>query len=221
MGQRHQLFLIARIHGHYRVLAGFHCQWLYGGFALQAAVRVLKALRNPFNARAIASEISTIPVRSFDIFSDKDTLASDRVTTDNKPARIHAPYTVGVLMSAFRMKLATQPGQRGNLLGLSILDRETSPSNYDNNDVGALKPFRLSCGYINALIIQGITVFDLTDPVDPQYCFASLTGLEGDESAIQHRYPLTAEQYLRYVLATTSDGICPNSPYKLLSNGLQ
>jgi hypothetical protein len=36
MGQRHQLFAIAKIGGRYRSLAALHHQWLYGFTALKS-----------------------------------------------------------------------------------------------------------------------------------------------------------------------------------------
>lgn len=45
MGQRHQLFVIAKIGPRYRVLAAIHHQWLYGEDAVSACLRTLQVLR--------------------------------------------------------------------------------------------------------------------------------------------------------------------------------
>lgn len=42
MGQRHQLFAVAKIASRYRVLAAIHHQWLYGEAAVARALQILK-----------------------------------------------------------------------------------------------------------------------------------------------------------------------------------
>lgn len=51
MGQRHQLFVIAKILGRYRGLAAVHHQWLYGSLALECK---LKCARSPALERMVA-----------------------------------------------------------------------------------------------------------------------------------------------------------------------
>ncbi|KAH7098798.1 hypothetical protein BKA62DRAFT_622119 [Auriculariales sp. MPI-PUGE-AT-0066] len=154
MGQRHQLFIIARLHGRYRCLAAFHHQWLYGVSAILGASRVLSALRVPFNARTIASELSVISAAEIE------------------EQTIVAPYLFGVFMTGFRCNLdGKHPGPL--VTSLTPLERELKPSQCNNND--------------------GITVFDVTDTSNVRYCFASVTGIEGDDSAIENCQPLTAE----------------------------
>ena len=42
MGQRHQLFVIAKVKGRYRTLCAIHHQWLYGHTALRRCLGTLK-----------------------------------------------------------------------------------------------------------------------------------------------------------------------------------
>ncbi|EJD35718.1 hypothetical protein AURDEDRAFT_117321 [Auricularia subglabra TFB-10046 SS5] len=76
MGQRHQVFVIARIGGRYRCVGAFHSQWLWGTAAVSACARLLRALANPLNAAAVASELA---------------LASEY------------PYLTGLVLSTFRL----------------------------------------------------------------------------------------------------------------------
>ncbi|KAK7061631.1 hypothetical protein R3P38DRAFT_3302794 [Favolaschia claudopus] len=58
----------------------------------------------------------------------------------------------------------------------SVLEAHMGSTEGDNND--------------------GITVFDVTDPANPTYCFVSTFGLEAAEE-VKSRVPLSAEQYCR------------------------
>ena len=57
MGQRHQLFVIAKVRNRYRGLAAVHNQWLYGGGALQRCYRLLNILQAKENRVPIAQEL--------------------------------------------------------------------------------------------------------------------------------------------------------------------
>ncbi|KAF7940391.1 uncharacterized protein EAE98_000518 [Botrytis deweyae] len=57
MGQRHQLFVIAKVNGRYRGLAAIHHQWLYGITALEACLNILKILQSPANRIALSHEL--------------------------------------------------------------------------------------------------------------------------------------------------------------------
>lgn len=66
MGQRHQIFLIARIipHGHtdakYRCIGAFHSQWCFGTLPLKATLRFLTLIKQPDNADIIRHELSEL-----------------------------------------------------------------------------------------------------------------------------------------------------------------
>ncbi|KAF7899023.1 uncharacterized protein EAF01_008236 [Botrytis porri] len=57
MGQRHQLFVIAKINGRYRGLAAIHHQCLWGASALQVCLNILKILQSPANRIALSHEL--------------------------------------------------------------------------------------------------------------------------------------------------------------------
>ena len=57
MGQRHQLFVIARINGKYRCLAAVHHQWLSGISAARKCLEILKIFSNGLNRVALQEEL--------------------------------------------------------------------------------------------------------------------------------------------------------------------
>lgn len=57
MGQRHQLFVIAKVNGKYRSLAAVHHQWLYGPTALRRCRGLLDIFSNPKNAISLQEEL--------------------------------------------------------------------------------------------------------------------------------------------------------------------
>lgn len=57
MGQRHQLFVIAKINGRYRNLLAVHHQWLYGHTALRRCLDTLKTFGSPANRMPIQQEL--------------------------------------------------------------------------------------------------------------------------------------------------------------------
>ena len=57
MGQRHQLFVIAKINGRYRQLCAIHHQWLYGHTALKRCLDTLQIFGNPANRLPIQQEL--------------------------------------------------------------------------------------------------------------------------------------------------------------------
>ena len=57
MGQRHQLFVIAKINGRYRTLCTVHHQWLYGHTAVKRCLGSLKILQDPGNRVPLQQEL--------------------------------------------------------------------------------------------------------------------------------------------------------------------
>ena len=64
MGQRHQLFVIAKIANRYRSLAVFHHQWLYGATALKRCLGLLAIFSDSANRLPIQQELTA--ARRFD-----------------------------------------------------------------------------------------------------------------------------------------------------------
>ena len=69
MGQRHQVYLIARVRsqgaqpgdpGQRRCIAAFHHQWCYGSLPLHATRRLIKFISHPENAAVVRAELRAI-----------------------------------------------------------------------------------------------------------------------------------------------------------------
>ena len=58
MGQRHQLFVIAKINGRYRNLCAIHHQWLYGHTALRRCLDILNIFGNANNRMPLQQELN-------------------------------------------------------------------------------------------------------------------------------------------------------------------
>ncbi|KAF8318308.1 uncharacterized protein EI90DRAFT_113459 [Cantharellus anzutake] len=153
MGQRHQLYVVARIGGAYRRIVGLHHQWYYGKAALEGAVRFMKACQHPFNIHSILSELYHVDL--------------DSVPEDLNPC----PFIASLLWGCISNRVTASAPSLGCQNTDMISDK-------DNND--------------------GITVFDITDPSNPRYCFVSVSGLE---AAIIDKcdafVPLTGKTYGR------------------------
>ena len=72
MGQRHQLFVIARIGSKYRSLAVVHHQWLYGHTALRRCRDILDLFTNPINHIALRTELAIAESKSEEFWSWSD-----------------------------------------------------------------------------------------------------------------------------------------------------
>ncbi|KAI4129529.1 MAG: hypothetical protein LQ341_006559 [Variospora aurantia] len=128
MGQRHQLFVIARINGRYRQLCAIHHQWLYGHTALRRCRDTLNIFENATNRMPLQQEL-TIAAKQDDDFWD----AADSYRTE-KNSHIPFPFIMtclivgasfnldgyfhGVLVEPFYM--AYDQGDNNN--GITIFD---------------------------------------------------------------------------------------------------
>jgi hypothetical protein len=63
MGQRHPLFIIAKVGSRYRVLAALHHQWLYGLTAVQQCLQVITFLQADRNQAHIRCELQQAALR--------------------------------------------------------------------------------------------------------------------------------------------------------------
>ncbi|KAF7186706.1 hypothetical protein HII31_11938 [Pseudocercospora fuligena] len=133
MGQRHQLFIIAKIGSRYRVLGAVHNQWLYAQFAVRRCRHILELLQT--NAAAVRQELQHAAEFDWSAF-DKD---------ENK----HKLSAFPILASILSVGAAGK--ERGYSVRIHPLPLSIAPSQCDNND--------------------GFTVFDLSKPDRPRYCF--------------------------------------------------
>ena len=72
MGQRHQLFVIAKINGRYRTLCAIHHQWLYGHTALRRCLGALKIFGNPANRIPLQQELIAAQRQDEDFWTADD-----------------------------------------------------------------------------------------------------------------------------------------------------
>lgn len=81
MGQRHQLFVIAKIGKGHRCLAAMHHQWLYGKLAVDVAARLVLIFQCPANHRQLGFELIEAKGKSEEFWEDRfATLMNDCAT---------------------------------------------------------------------------------------------------------------------------------------------
>ena len=85
MGQRHQLFVVARVNGRYRNLCAIHHQWLYGHTALRRCLGTLKIFADPANRVPIKQELIAAQRHDEDFW----TVAEDE---DEQEKNNHVPF---------------------------------------------------------------------------------------------------------------------------------
>ena len=144
MGQRHQLFVIARIGARYRRLAAIYYQYLYGSRARKACLRLLHIFQSPENRIVLKCELQyakTLDENDWD-FDGKD---------DNLHPYLYMPFPFVPTTLA---------------LGVSFDGRDWNYHKVDR------LPFNLAFdgGDNNG----GIKVLDITDLANVKYCFAHL-----------------------------------------------
>ncbi|KAL8650121.1 MAG: hypothetical protein Q9210_004004 [Variospora velana] len=166
MGQRHQLFVIARINGRYRQLCAIHHQWLYGHTALKRCLDTLKIFENATNWMPLQQEL-TIAAKQDDDFwnpaGPRDSYGND------KNSHIPFPFIMTCL-----------------ILGASF--------NVDGYFHGVLvEPFYMA--YNEGDNNNGITIFDITDLDNVRYCFVDFYGMESKRE-VDLMTPLSARTYL-------------------------
>ncbi|KIY67805.1 hypothetical protein CYLTODRAFT_375353 [Cylindrobasidium torrendii FP15055 ss-10] len=174
MGQRHQAFAIAKVvpHGgaraYYRCVAAWHHQWSYGRLPLHAANRFCQLLRQKDNASIVLHEIAAIDGKY------------GRRGKEPKIPATPCVYIAWLLGQAWNIDLDTEAQGKSYISGTSfnnaLLPASMKSGGGDNND--------------------GITIFDVTDPANPSYCFVAPGYIEASEE-VESWVPLTAEQYAR------------------------
>src|SRR5271156_1559806 len=88
MGQRHQLFVIAKIANRYRGLAVFHHQWLYGARALKQCLALLAIFSAPANRLAILQELAAARLRTSNRSDHKPTRSETRIPQTTLESRV-------------------------------------------------------------------------------------------------------------------------------------
>ncbi|KAL5592420.1 hypothetical protein FOBRF1_013446 [Fusarium oxysporum] len=149
MGQRYQLFVIARVGNYYRPLAAIHHQWLYGVSALRSCRRFLRISSDPSNRIALKHELHL----AVDFFQKRGPPPSDPSEYED-PERTACPFPFITTCLAVGAAYDFDLGRVDTIHELAF---DTGFDQGDNND--------------------GITMLDITDLVDVRYCFVNLFGL--------------------------------------------
>ncbi|RXW21620.1 hypothetical protein EST38_g4245 [Candolleomyces aberdarensis] len=119
MGQRHQIFVVARVciapgkPRQYRCIAALHHQWCYGKLPLRGVNSFKRLARVPENVAIINEELMTYHDRKEEL------------------PQSPCPYTSLLAESAFSVDLTMNPPDWTNVL---ILDADMGSSDGDNND---------------------------------------------------------------------------------------
>ncbi|EIW54433.1 uncharacterized protein TRAVEDRAFT_132351 [Trametes versicolor FP-101664 SS1] len=147
MGQRHQVFLIARVrpkHGDpaYRCIAAFHHQWCYGSLPLSAMYRFFRLVTRPENAAILREELREMDGKYGNAHQESDPVP-----------RAPCPYGVSLLATAWTTDL---PDITSSANSVTTMSRG---SHYDGTLISCVD---------NA---DGISIIDVTDPLRPAYCF--------------------------------------------------
>ncbi|RPD62079.1 hypothetical protein L226DRAFT_571451 [Lentinus tigrinus ALCF2SS1-7] len=174
MGQRHQVFLIARVRphgapadhpGNRRCIAAFHHQWCYGSLPLRAMRRLVTLIQQPDNATIVRAEVR-------DIQGKYGSYGAEGPCIPDVPC----PFTTSLLAMAWTADIEDGANiqSSGTSLENDILPASMGCWDGDNND--------------------GLSILDVTDPEKPAYCF--LSGPESPGSRAQYLAPLDGRSYL-------------------------
>ncbi|KAF8342165.1 uncharacterized protein EI90DRAFT_1308480 [Cantharellus anzutake] len=149
LSQSHQLCVVACVHGHYwRIIRLLYHEY-YGKFALEGAIRFMRACQHPFNVHSILSELRHVGPY-----------------LGTNPVQVHFPF-IASLLWGFTSSSRSAP---------SVVLPDLGHVEYISNDYGT-------------------TVFDITDPSNPRYCFVSFHGLSVTNDKCERFMPLTGEVY--------------------------
>ncbi|KZV73359.1 hypothetical protein PENSPDRAFT_750106 [Peniophora sp. CONT] len=152
MGQRHQIFIVARVRskgektGHRRCVAAYHHQWCYGRTALQCLSRFVKLASQPDNAASIRRDLANVDGNYVEESADEE-----------EREYVPCPFIVYLVQLAWNVNLDDVPVYvAGVSFDNAVLDARMYTGDGDNND--------------------GITIVDVTDPTNPTYCFNDIGG---------------------------------------------
>ncbi|KAF9055220.1 hypothetical protein BDZ89DRAFT_975541, partial [Hymenopellis radicata] len=161
MGQRHQAFLIAKVvpHGatqaYYRCIAAVHHQWCYGRLPIDATRRLVLLLKQKDNAEIVRHEVASIQGK-YGRFGQTPLIP-----------KAPCPYSAFLLAQAWTIDLQDpkEPYFSGVSFSNALLHAGMGSFAGDNND--------------------GISIIDVTSPLNPGYCYAYQSS----------RKPLSAADY--------------------------
>ena len=147
MGQRHQLFVIARAGKHYRSLAAIHHQWLYGVSALRSCLRLLRIFSDPANRLALKHELDLAAA----FFKNQPPPTEPAAYRRAESTICPFPFILTCLAIG-----TSYDSKTGQVQAIHELQYDMGYDQGDNND--------------------GITVLDITDLDNVRYCFVNFGG---------------------------------------------
>ncbi|KAI4225872.1 MAG: hypothetical protein L6R36_003580 [Xanthoria steineri] len=218
MGQRHQLFIIARINGRYRQLCAIHHQWLYGHTALRRCRDTLSIFSNATNRLPIQQELIAASKKDDDFWLDSD--------DDEKNARVPFPFIMtclvmgssfnvdgyyhGVSVEPFYMAYNRGNNNNGKSPARTTITLLAAKGRPTRGMPPCQSPSHHSKRKLNLIDVRstGITVFDITKLDNVRYCFIDFMGMESKRE-VELNNPLSARTYLEayYVLEETEDEV--------------
>jgi len=123
MGQRHQLFVIAKIKARYRTLAVVHHQWLLGYTAVRQCRNVLRILHAESNRHRLRQDLQKAQSYDFDSLSPpKNTRGVFPFITTSLVLGASLDAESGHHSSVHVLNIATRYDQVDNNDGISIFD---------------------------------------------------------------------------------------------------
>ena len=150
MGQRHQLFIIAKIGSRYRSLAAVHHQSLQDVQTVETCLRILVTLGNPANRRGIRHELANAATKPDAFWEDAE--ASWKSQFDS----LFVPFPFIMTCLVIAASFVVEP-----------------PYNYPR-----ISPEPLGMPFDGGDNNDGITVIDVTQPENLRYCFVFVDGSE-------------------------------------------
>ncbi|KAH7924944.1 hypothetical protein BV22DRAFT_1065925 [Leucogyrophana mollusca] len=170
MGQRHQIYVVARIRPAgggppaYRCVVALHDQVCYGTLPLKSARRFLALIKQRDNAAIVERELRNL-----------DGKYEPKARLPKSPCA----FLNFLTMTSWSTDLEDPTDAYAKLYMFPplVLNCNMRPSYGDNND--------------------GITVLDITDPTSPAYCFASVCGPPvSAEEYVSRYYPVPSPEEL-------------------------
>ena len=204
MGQRHQLFVVAKVGNRWRSLAAIHHQWLYGQSALKrkhiiqlhpallavhilniqvsGCLRILRIFQDPQNRLLIEHEVD----RAYKLPSKKwDKRADDCIP--------EFPFITTCLL----LGASFDPELRYSHVG--IPEPWNMPFNGNNNN-------------------DGITVINISDPANVEYAFIFFHAGDPDVPEHMQLVPLTAAEYMALYSSQSLDLSSSFKDFPLISD---
>ncbi|KAH8812185.1 hypothetical protein F5884DRAFT_898497 [Xylogone sp. PMI_703] len=163
MGQRHQLFVIAKVGTYYRSLAAVHHQWLWGIYPLYRCLRLLRIFSNEANKVAIKQEL----IFAAEYYRNKEPPPTERPQFPSWEAARSGPCPFPFITTCLMVGSASD---------------EVDDYPYAVHE----QPFGV--GYDQGDNNDGITVLDITDVNNIRYCFVNYSEpfeLDDDEGGLE------------------------------------